>query len=298
MKSQNYTLLFLTILIFTASCSKEKIVYSTVQTGEVVKLDNNSVLFTGVVTNIADSITEYGFKWELQIFAGETPRNYIISYSGSPADDYFESKISSSMLPGREYFVRAFARTSTGISYGKDVEFVGGQNDPPMILDIKPDSVLLYDTIIIIGKNLGYSKNDLVVTAGSFKLSVLRANPDTIFARIPVEYNKASSNVSVEILSNFYDISDKMIILKPFSITSISPVTAQPNSYVTIYVKNFRPYFNPSVYLSGTGISMPKSGMTNNYIYCKVPNSIGSYFIDINIGGNLKSSPGKLIIAP
>lgn len=298
MKLPIFKALILAFLIIMSSCSKEKIAYSTVQTGEVVKLDANSLLFTAEVTNTTDTIIEYGFKWDLQIYAGEIPRSYWISNKGRPAGNYFESEVSSSMIPGREYFVHAYAKTSKGISSGRDVEFIGGQNEPLQILDIKPDSVLLYDTIMIIGKNLGYSKNDPVVTAGSYTLTVLKATPDTIFARIPLSYKLASSSVSVQIFFDSFDISDKQIYLKPFTITSISPESVQPNTYVTLYVKNFRLNFDPMVYLSNTGLRMTISSMTNNYIKCLVPNRLGSYFIDVYVGGNLTPPPGKLTIVP
>lgn len=297
-----YFIIIPAIIVFSCSCKQEKVDFTIVQTGEVLRVDYTTVKFSAKVINLVDSIIEYGFKWDLQIKKGESGKAYQIAFKGNPKNDFFEAVISSSMEPYRDYFVRAYVKTANGISYGRNVEFTGEGTLPFQILELNPDSVLLYDTIMIIGNNFGYRKEDVTVKAGSVYFSVLRITPDTIFAKIPLTYNLAASTLNLKILSNS-GFTEKQLFLKKTIITSFSPLAGKAYTHLTLYVKNFRPYYNPTIFAlkstGGFGDFLTVASMNKDTIYCNLPFLYtGLYSINFSVGENQIAVPGQFTVLP
>jgi len=92
----------------------------SVQTGIVAQTTNTSALATGEVTNEGGSqIIEKGFVWGLETDPILFNTN-LVSYEGSGSSE-FESEIID-LLAWETYYFRAYAKNSTGTSYGNSME--------------------------------------------------------------------------------------------------------------------------------------------------------------------------------
>jgi hypothetical protein len=202
------------ILIFSLiiSCSEEKPDYPVVQTGEIGRIDDKNVIFTARILNNNGKINEYGFKWFTS-----APMNaddpYLISYASEPKSDYFESHISSSMKSGVSYFLQAFVKTSSEISYGRVVTFEGLGSEATVVSGFKPDTVSAGGTFTIWGKNFGYRKSDVAAwcmntdfTQG-MGLTVNKKTNDTILLTLPSAISFTTGYLRISITGTQYSLT-------------------------------------------------------------------------------------------
>jgi hypothetical protein len=294
----SYFHIFLLIALFSVSCKEEKVDFTLVQTGEVLRVDSSTVIFTARIINITDPITEYGFKWDLERYVKEDPHTYSVSTIGSPVGDYFEEELSTSMDYLRYYLVRAFVKTSKGISYGRYVTFQSLGSESPQILSVKPDTVTWNDTIIITGKNFGYNKIDAKVTSGSWSLPIIKFTKDTILVKVPSNFSVASSNLKLTVMNQVCQ-SETKINLAPPKIISFVPDTAAYNTSVVIKGKYFLPYYT-SLRINGQVCEI--SNLTSTTITFRFPSRIpiGYNNISVVVFGQIGSSnklynPGPII---
>jgi hypothetical protein len=115
-----YPVLFLGILLFF-SCDKEsEFEYPLVLTGEVINLTDTSATFTGKITHQGSKpIIESGVIWGLH----NNPDDGIkIRNEGIP-NGAFELQTNYRLLPGKTYYMRAYALTGSSVTYGRTVAF-------------------------------------------------------------------------------------------------------------------------------------------------------------------------------
>jgi hypothetical protein len=186
-----YLSLSLILLVFLIiSCSEEKPDYPVVQTAEISRIDDKNVIFTARILNNNGKINEYGFKWFTSA-PMNTGDPYMVSYIGEPGSDYFESHICSSMQSGVNYFLQAFVKTSSEISYGRVVPFEGLGCEPTIVSGFKPETVSAGGTLTIWGKNFGYRKSDVGVSCvktdftDGMGLTITKFTNDTILVTVP-----------------------------------------------------------------------------------------------------------------
>jgi len=201
------------LLLFTliSSCSEEKPDYAVVQTGNVSRIDDKNVIFTARVLNNTGIINEYGFEWFMNtpMYAYDP---YTVSYQGKPKGDYFESHICSSMKSGVSYYLQAFVKTSTEISYGRVVSFEGLGSEPTVVSGFKPDTVSAGGILTIWGQNFGYGKSgtSLWCTNTDFTqgmgLTITKFTNDTILVTIPDVISFTTAIVRLEIMGTMFDI--------------------------------------------------------------------------------------------
>jgi N-acetylneuraminic acid mutarotase len=263
--------------------------YTIVQTGEVYRIDSTNVLFTAKILNKNESITEYGFKWDsVNIYKNA---KYTESLTGTPDGDYFESKISSSMVTGIEYFVHAYIKTKKTTAYGKNVSFIAQGSESIQVTGVTPDTITWEDTLTITGKNLGYNKNDVSVTSGSFKFPIISASDDKLIVTTPSNYSLATSPLKIAVLKSAVVI--KNLILAPPEIYSFSPDTAGFNSTVILKGKYFHPSKNTSLKINNTTVNTQT--VTSNSITFKFPKSMpaGNSLFIVTVFGQTTASTGK-----
>ena len=280
---------FISLFIFVSiiiNCSKENIPYTVVQTGNVYRPDSLNIIFTAKILNKEEQILEYGFEWDLiNLNKNEHPRSYNASEKGEPSSNYFELKISTSVEKGRDYRVRAFLKTSRGNSYGRYVEFTAFDSETPQVFKIIPDTVTWKDTLTIIGKNFGYSINDIKITAGKFNLPVIRLSMDTIFATIPTGYDLHNTLLTINVLKETLNPTD-IIYLAPPQIMFFDPDTAGFYSLVKIVGR----YLYPSIYSTNLYIDNVKTDFVNitwDTIIFRVPAglNVGTSIIELTVFG-------------
>jgi hypothetical protein len=200
-------------IVFFNSCSEEKPDYTVVQTGSISRVNDKNVIFTAMIINSPDKISEYGFKWYAGTPPEIDPRPYMISYRSEPEGDYFESAISSSMRPGTNYNLQAYVRTSEGVSYGRVISFTGLGSETPIVSGFIPPSAGTGDTLAIWGRNLGYRKEDASVgcvktdLSQGFALNIIRLTNDTIYVTIPAAITFSTGVLHVRIMETDITVS-------------------------------------------------------------------------------------------
>ena len=121
----NYSFYFLLIigfiLIIGVGCKKEKVILPEVSTTEVTIVTPASASCSGIVISAGtSSLTEKGLCWSnssLPTIADSTVSTYLYPYLVS-----FELRIGG-LKPEATYFVRAYATSEAGTSYGNELSF-------------------------------------------------------------------------------------------------------------------------------------------------------------------------------
>jgi hypothetical protein len=116
-----YSILFLGLLASFFSCDEEsEFEYPLVLTGEVINLTDTSATFTGKITHQGTKpIIESGFIWGLHINLDDGIK---IQNEGIP-DGVFELQTNYKLLPGKTYYIQAYAQTESSVTYGRTITF-------------------------------------------------------------------------------------------------------------------------------------------------------------------------------
>jgi hypothetical protein len=119
MKHHFFPVLLLLMLIFI-SCEEETTVnIPAVFTGEVNKVNTDGATLTARISNPGNaSITESGFYWG--VHENEMKNLKLLNNS---SEDIFSLKTDKELLPGKTYYVRAFAQTNEQTVWGRTVSF-------------------------------------------------------------------------------------------------------------------------------------------------------------------------------
>ena len=96
------------------SCKEEKLNrdYPFISTLKVTNITSEGATFSSnLINSSASDLTEHGFIWG-------TDKTLSIESSlfvnlGVPTKEYFEASITSTLLPGKTYFVRSYVKTKT-----------------------------------------------------------------------------------------------------------------------------------------------------------------------------------------
>ncbi len=148
-----------TMLSFTT----EALTLATVITGAVNEISPTSVQITGILSNFGngiDSTLQHGHCWstsqEPTISSNKTELGSI-STTGE-----FSSELTN-LERGIIYYVRAYANTSTGISYGNEIHFTKSTKAPSIeTIDVS----LITETSAKSGGNITYDGEYVIITRG------------------------------------------------------------------------------------------------------------------------------------
>lgn len=114
-------LYFLAALLLIAGCTKNvRFEQPVILTGEVKSLTDTSAVFTARISHDGKhEILEAGFQWGME---SETFEGIILKYKGIYQGS-FSAQANKTLLPEKTYFVRAFVKTQSAITYGNTVYF-------------------------------------------------------------------------------------------------------------------------------------------------------------------------------
>lgn len=111
----------------------------TVTTAEVIKITTTTATSGGNVTyDGASPVTARGIVWSLN---PEPKIDLTTRYVNSVGLGVFESPMTS-LIPGKDYYVRAYAQNSAGLSYGNQIKFTA-LNNLPILTTNDPTSITL-----------------------------------------------------------------------------------------------------------------------------------------------------------
>lgn len=184
------------LLIIVFSCSKEdEFDYPLIFTGEVTDVNNEGALFNGKITDVSKGdLIEYGFVWDTIPTPTIEDSEKIVVRSSAQAG-VFSARVSTTLRNGTEYYVRAFARNSNFVTYGKEVLFTSLGSVAPQILNFSPRTGNTADTLIIYGRNFSYTKSNNKVRFGELHAAVIKASQDTLVVLVPQTLNLKSSAI-------------------------------------------------------------------------------------------------------
>lgn len=124
---KRYRLLLLLLSVFLATCDENEVPsrdYPRLNTLDVTNVNEAGATLNAEITYRGDfEILQYGFTWS----ENENPTFPIserVIFQGDIRSDKFSATISSSTLvSGKEYYVRPFVQTEDYVVYGKNVKF-------------------------------------------------------------------------------------------------------------------------------------------------------------------------------
>ena len=118
----------LIVIITLYSCNKEiESDYPLVFTGDVVNIKDTTATFTAKISNTgAFTVLESGFVWGVH---SQDDNGIQVKKSGGEAGSY-SLQTNEKLLPGLTYYVRAYVRAESAITYGREVSFSIPQAGP------------------------------------------------------------------------------------------------------------------------------------------------------------------------
>lgn len=117
-----YSFWLISLLIFLGCTEEEKLSFPMVQTGNVVDISATGVVFHGkIMSQGIDLIIDHGFVWDTKP-SPSLDDGYIKSL-GAYSTVLFSSNISSALIDGETYYVRAYLRDGHQTVYGRAVSF-------------------------------------------------------------------------------------------------------------------------------------------------------------------------------
>ena len=219
MKKVFYFLLFTLILV---TCkTEEHFDFPIVQTGEITEIYNTGVTFYGkLISEGSSSIDNYGFVWDTK----ENPEietSYSISLGKSPGT-IFSYNVTSALVVGVKYYVRAYVSDLTHVVYGKTVSFVSLGSKLPQIRYFSPQIATWGDTLTIIGENFSLKRGENKVKIGKFESETIDEADSIIKVIVPYTIDTTNIPVSAGYL-NYKAVSSELFNLLPPKITDFNP---------------------------------------------------------------------------
>lgn len=141
-------------------------------------------------------ISDYGFLWD-QHSDAPTLRSNRKSLGHSPGTT-FSYRLSFGIAPDTTYYVRAYARTGSTLTYSNILAFTGKGSLPPEISGFSPEHGVIGTKVRITGKNFGLLPEGNKVHFGTLRVAIDTCNENEIFVTIPPVKAPDSVKISVE----------------------------------------------------------------------------------------------------
>ena len=255
-----------------------------VVTGDVTNITKDGAHFNAKIMEMGKNIpTEYGFVWDINPFPilGYAQKHVIHE---SIKLGVFSSDISTTLVTGVKYYVRAYVKTNDLVSYGKEVAFMSLGSMAPKITDFKPITANLRDTLLIFGQNFSNKAASNLVNFGNFQATVIKATQDTLWVLVPGALYEPAVSVTVSIIGNEATSAEKFSLIPP-AITDFNPKTGSIGSVVTIFGKNFKS--NPATLIVYFDKYIVKpTDIHDNYFNITVPDSLDQQLCNFKVKMN------------
>jgi N-acetylneuraminic acid mutarotase len=230
------------LLLVFISCKKDdKYNFPLIFLGEVTNINSSGATFNLQLTDLGKSkIIDFGFVWNhSSIPSLGNAEQYSIQ--STPEVKTYSVPITTTLISGTKYYIRAFIKNSEGIVYSKELSFTALGSLAPKINDFYPLTGYFGDTVIINGSNFSYILSNNTVVFDNCQAQVIYSNQDTLKILVPSALNKTHSKISVEIAGHVCSaVNEFTLIISPV-IKDFLPKIAITGSQITITGEHFCP---------------------------------------------------------
>ncbi|WP_165823905.1 IPT/TIG domain-containing protein [Pseudochryseolinea flava] len=258
---------FIIAIFLFSTCTEEEPTsrdYPRVRTSLVTSVTSAGATVEGTITTAPAAIEDHGFVY------GETQYPTITSHEvislGSKAGvGKFSATIEKSLVEKVTYYVRAYAKSSSYIVYGDQVEFMSLGTTKPTLISIAPTQAQWGDTITLTGTN--FTKNSKFLTSiGDIDVRSIFVSNDQVKLIIPHTVVSVVNDVSINFVGNSATLNGALTIKKPI-ISSITPTAGKVNTEVIISGSGFN--LNTEVFFADRKATV--KSISRQAIKCTVP---------------------------
>jgi N-acetylneuraminic acid mutarotase len=238
MKNKNIAILILALLV---SCKDiREYEYPLIQTGDITDIDSTGAIFHAkIIDQSIENLQEYGFVWGLI----PTPDiNYSeVTFTELPENSIISKKISYDLEDDTIYYVRAFARNNSYITYGRIVSFRSMGSLSPKILDFQPQTGTGGTQITITGENFSNRISGNKVTIGQHTANINEAMNNRLIVTLPDNVN-SSGYVKLSVMTARQIVSSgQKFFLQGCSIIGFKPKEVIGGDKIYIQAASFSP---------------------------------------------------------
>jgi N-acetylneuraminic acid mutarotase len=241
-----------------------------------------------------DEVINRGFVWGTD--EGVTIANGEWIEVGA-GDGDFDARVSSGLVNGVTYYVKAFVKTKTMLAYSAFVSFVSDGSFPPEINSISPSTGAYRDTVTIQGARFSHISGNNKVMFGDVNAPVIKNTESLIQCTVPTGIGNKPLHITVKVGTGTAQSTDFFTLKTPV-ITAFAPTIGTFGDQVTITGSNFGSSIYDNEVTFGT-YSAEVISASAEKIIVKVPSSIRekNNIISVNLGGFKVEAPSAFAIA-
>jgi hypothetical protein len=220
-----FSLFAVSLFLIFSTCSVEELppaTYPRVNTLEVSAISKDGATLNAEILSPGNSdVTEYGFV--LGTIANPNLTNSeVVTLAENINAGGFSAQISYPLESGKKYFVRAYAKNDTFLTYGVNVVFTSLGGRPPLIESIIPNIGNSGDTITLKGSSFSFIETQVKVNMDGIKSQVIESTDTAIVCVVPNGVVSSSFPIEVTIRNTTSVSSEKFSLTVP-EITSFLP---------------------------------------------------------------------------
>ncbi len=199
------------------SCSDDDlpaINYPVVDIDEVTEIRSDGATFnSGIIQINNNNIIEYGFVY------GKTKNpaiesGYKIVFDTPLNSTLFSYRMNRGLENRFEYFVRAFVRSESFLSYSENKSFISLGSNPPVISDVQPRKIKKGEKLYITGSNFAPTGNSVQFIGQNITIvDVKTLSQFKIEAVVPELFNDDAFNVRVKTAGMSGKFDTKIIVI-------------------------------------------------------------------------------------
>lgn len=272
-----YSFWLISLLIFLGCTEEEKLSFPMVQTGNVVDISATGVVFHGkIMSQGIDLIIDHGFVWDTKP-SPSLDDGYIKSL-GAYSTVLFSSNISSALIDGETYYVRAYLRDGHQTVYGRAVSFSTDLNLPE-IFQFNPQIASWGDTVYISGQHFSSKEGENVVSLGNYRVNTVNESDSLIIITVPQELDSTDVWVNLKYF-DFSTSAHDRFALEPPIIHDFDPQSGTYMDTIRVVGQYFHTDFT-DVYLNAIKASI--INVNESEIALTIPSGLPEGMIDLKV---------------
>ncbi|HEX2968320.1 MAG TPA: IPT/TIG domain-containing protein [Bacteroidales bacterium] len=283
-KHQGYLIILIFLVSILIKCEDETPVpreYPRISSTDIENISDSGAIFSADLYSLGnEKVIEHGFVWGLYPITGIEQGERI--FLGSPQKTgVFNAKIRTTLLEGRDYYVKPFAKTESRFIYGPEAKFISLGSKAPVITGFSPDSAGWSDTISVYGRNFSWLSNEVFLN--EVRLAIIKCTDTCIQARIESSVNNIENTVSVSVTGNKATYQKKKLRLIPPSIIDFYPKRSYWKDTITLTGKHIG-YITASgnyVSLGSVKCSVSYAYLCDSIVKVIIPQNVNIRFSDV-----------------
>ncbi|MFC2124650.1 IPT/TIG domain-containing protein [Bacteroidota bacterium] len=242
--------------------------YPRIRTLPVTNITEEGATFNATLISVTNEpIIENGFVWDT--LENPSLNSEHITITEVIESDHFNAIIKSTLLPGENYYVKAFTRTNTHIVFGDEISFISEGSYGPTISDFHPKKATPGDTIIISGSSFSNLIKSNIVKFELIQAEVIDTNDKIIKTIVPKGMLNQKSYISVSVGDKTSVTLEKFELAAP-KILDFFPKLGTLGDTVTIFGKSFISNVD-QIQVKFNSIQAPIINASSDYLNVLVP---------------------------